>query len=143
MDLDLVQERLGVEFEKTDHLREALTHISCLNEPKTGLSNCNESLAWLGDALLYWVISEREYKLDLSTEDLHNRRENFINEEYLAGRTVHYGLDEAMRITDGQVKIGGRTNQTNLHTVFEAVVGAIYRDQNYECAKNFVLRTCI
>lgn len=143
MDLVEVQERLGVEFKNPILLLEALTHISCLNEPKTGLSKCNESLAWLGDALLYWVVSEREYQKDLSTEELHNRRENFINEEYLAGRASYYGLDEAMRITDGQVKIGGRTNPTNLHTVFEAIVGAIYKDKDLESAKNFVLETCI
>ena len=140
MDLDAVQERLGVEFENPGLLIEALTHISCLNEPQMGLTKDNESLAWLGDALLYWVISEREYKLDLMPEELHNLRENFINEEYLAGRAIYYGLDEAMRITDGQVKIGGRTNQTNLHTVYEAIVGAIYRDKDYEHAKNFILK---
>ena len=143
MDLDEIQERLGVEFKDQSLLLEALTHISCLNEPKTGLSKCNESLAWLGDALLYWVVSEREYQKDLSTEDLHNRRENFINKKYIAGRAVHYGLDKAMRITDGQAKEGGRANQKNQHTLYEAVVGAIYKDKDLESAKNFVLETCI
>ncbi|MBT3284289.1 hypothetical protein HN807_06065 [Candidatus Bathyarchaeota archaeon] len=74
---------------------------------------------------------------------LHNRREKRINKEYLAGRAVHYCLDHALRITEGQVKEGGRANQTNLHTVFEAVVGAVYRDKDYEYAKDFVLRTCV
>jgi len=143
MDLDEVQKRLNVEFRNTDHLLEALTHSSCLNEPQMGLTKDNESLAWIGDALLYWVISEREHREELPTKDLHNYRENYIKEEYLAERAIHYGLDNAMRITDGQDKEGGRVNEKNLHTVFEAVVGAIYRDQGYEHAKRFVLNTCV
>ncbi len=50
---------------------------------------------------------------------------------------------EERDVTEGQVNIGGRANQKNLHTVFEAVIGAIYRDKDYESAKDFVLRTCI
>ncbi|MBT6605392.1 hypothetical protein HOB36_09930 [Candidatus Bathyarchaeota archaeon] len=61
MDLGEVQMRLNVELADQDHLLEALTHSSCLNEPHMGLKKKNESLAWLGDALLYWVVSEDEY----------------------------------------------------------------------------------
>ena len=49
-------------------------------------------------------------------------------------RATHYGLDCAMRITEGQVKEGGRVNEKNLHTVYETVVGALYRDCGYELA---------
>jgi ribonuclease-3 len=143
MDLDEVQERLGVEFKDTAFLLEALTHSSCLNEPQMGLRKDNESLAWVGDALVYWILSENEYREGLSTEELHNRREKHINKGYLAGRAVYYGLDFTMIMTKGEEKKGGRTNQTNLHTVFEAIVGAIYKDMNYENAKNFILKSCI
>ena len=108
MDLTEVQRQLGVEFKNPELLIEALTHSSCLNEPKMGLTRDNESLAWLGDALLYWIVSEQEYREGLSPEDLHNLRENYINERYLAERAVYYGLDTAMRITEGQAKEGGR-----------------------------------
>lgn len=58
----------------------------------------------------------------------------------MRARAIHYGLDRAMRITEGQAREGGMTNQKNLHTVFEAVVGAIYKDMSYEQAKNFVIK---
>jgi ribonuclease-3 len=142
MDLDEIQKCLSVEFKDPDLLLEALTHISCLNEPKMGLKKNNESLAWLGDALIYWVVTENEYREGLSPEELHDRRLKHINKTYLAECAIYYGLDEAMRITEGQAKEGGRANPTNLYTVYEAIVGAIYRDKDYECAKYFVQKSC-
>jgi ribonuclease-3 len=143
MGLDEVQERLGVEFKDPDLLLEALTHSSCLNERQMGLRRDNESLAWLGDALIYWIVSKHVYRETLSTEELHKHRKKHINEEFLAARAVYYGLDDAMRITEGEEKNGGRTNQKNLHTVFEAVIGAIYMDKGIESAKDFVLKSCM
>jgi len=141
MDLAEVQRHLEIEFQNSDLLREALTHASCLNEPSIGYKRHNEALAWLGDALIHWVVSEKVYCNKLSTEDLHECREGFVGKAFLAGLAIKYGLDESMIITDGQVKIGGRSNQKNLHTVFEAIVGAIFKDQGFEAAEKFVLDT--
>ena len=52
MDFTKVQERLGVEYKNTDHLHEALTHPSSLEEQDIGFPRSNEVLAWLGDALI-------------------------------------------------------------------------------------------
>ena len=139
MDLAEIQGQLGIEFKDLNLLLEALTHSSCLNEPSMGLRTHNEALAWLGDALIHWVVSEKVYCNKLSTEDLHECREGFVGKAFLAGLAIKYGLDESMIITDGQVKIGGRCNQKNLHTVFEAIVGAIFKDQGFEAAEKFVL----
>ncbi|MFC1802690.1 ribonuclease III domain-containing protein [Thermoproteota archaeon] len=143
MDLDKVQRDLGVEFEYPGLLLEALTHSSCLNEPQMGLTKHNESTSWLGDALLNWIVSEYVYRDRFSTEELHNLRAHLIDEEYLSERAVHYCLDKALRMTGGEEKQGGRTNQTNLHTAYEAIVGAIYRDKGYEHAKRFILKNCV
>jgi len=139
MDLTDVQRELGVEFKDPRLLLEALTHSSCLNEPSLGLKKHNESLAWLGDALIRWIVSEKVYCIKLSTEELHDCREKFLSKGFLAGRALKYRLNEAMLLTDGQVREGGRSNEKNLHTVFEAIVGAIYMDKNFEKAKEFVL----
>ena len=69
---------------------------------------------------------------------MHDLRERYIGKEYLAGLARCYCLDEALIMPLGQEKEGGRSSIRNLHTVFEAVVGAIYRDQGYEKAKDFV-----
>ena len=61
-----VQNRLGLHFTDEKLLLEALTHSSCLNESKMGLHRSNENLAWLGDVVIDWVVSEALYDQELS-----------------------------------------------------------------------------
>ena len=79
------------------------------------------------------------YCSELSPEELHNRRMKRENKTFLAELAVEFQLDNALIIPEGRVKEGGRTNEKNLHTVFEAIVGAIFKDQGFEVAKGFVL----
>ena len=139
MDLAEVQRHLEIEFIDPDLLHEALTHASCLNEPSIGYKRHNVALAWLGDALIQWVVSDRMYCGELSNEELHNRREKYVNKTFLAELAVKFRLDIALIMPEGQVKDGGRANEKNLHTVFEAIVGAIFKDQEFEAAERFVL----
>lgn len=141
MDLNSVQRQLGVEFQNSDLLLEALTHSSCLNEPSMGLKRHNGGLAWLGDALIHWLVSEKMYNGELSTKELHNRREKYKGEKFLSGLAFGFKLDKFLILPEGQENIGGRTNLRNLHTVFEAIVGAIYMDQGFEIARRFVIDT--
>ena len=143
MDFDEVQVRLGVMFKDPTLLVEALTHPSCLSEPQMGFHRGNEALAWLGDTLIDWVVSEALYNPSSSIGDLTDNRKDYVEEKVLACLAKKLGLDNALIIPEHRVKQGGRTNQKNLHTVYEAVVGAIYRDKGYESAKNFVLRNCV
>ena len=139
MDLDEVQRRLGVEFKDPDLLLEALTHSSCLNEPQMGFHRSNEALAWIGDALIEWVQSESIFNPTSSKGDLSEIRKGYVEKKYLAEHAKDLGLDNALIIPEHRVKEGGRINQENLHTVYEAIVGAIYRDRGYKLAKDFIL----
>ena len=134
-----VQSELEIEFKNPDLLHEALTHVSCLNEPSLGYKRHNEALAWIGDALIHWVVSESVYWYERSTKELHNRREKYVNKVFLAELAVKLRLDKALIMPEGQVKEGGRANERNLHTVFEAIVGAIFKDQGFEVAERFVI----
>jgi len=139
MDLDEVQRRLGVEFKDPNLLLEALTHSSCLNESQIGFHRSNEALAWIGDALIGWVQSESIFNPELSKGELSETRKLYVEKKYLAEHTTELGLSNALIIPEHRVKEGGRTNQENLHTVFEAIVGAIYREKGYTFAKDFIL----
>lgn len=141
MGLAEIQENVSVSFTDEGLLLEAVTHSSCLNELKMGYSKHNLALAWLGDALIRWVVSEKVYGGDLSKQDLHDLRERYVVKDYLAGLARGYCLDKALIMPQGQEKEGGRSSTRNLHTVFEAVVGAVYRDQGYEKARNFVINS--
>lgn len=91
--------------------------------------------------MIRWVVSEEVYQGELSTKALHDLRERYIGEKHLAGLAKDFSLDEALILPKGQEKMGGRSNLGTLHTVFEAVVGAIYRDQGYEIARDFVMNS--
>ena len=140
MDLATIPKNIGVCFEDENLLLEAVTHSSCLNEPM-GYNRDNLALAWLGDALIRWVVSEEVYRVDLSKQDLHDLRKHYVVDEYLTGLARGYCLDEALILPQGQENISGRRSIGNLHTVFEAVVGAVYRDQGYEMAQDFVMNS--
>jgi len=53
-------------------------------------------------------------------------------------RTLHLG--DYLLLGHGEEMSGGRDRQTNLEDVFEAVIGAIYLDQGWEVAKDYVTR---
>jgi len=143
VDLQKIQHDIEVEFCDEGLLVQALTHSSCLNEPWRGYKKSNESLAWLGDALINWVVSEHLFKPDGTKEKLTDSRKIYVNEMFLAGLSKKYGLDEALILPEGQENMGGRVNPKNLHTVFEALVGAIYRDQGFDAASRYVMKTCV
>ena len=48
------------------------------------------------------------------------------------------GLNKALEMPEGQERQGGRDNHTNLHTVYEAIIGAIYLDQGIDEVKKFL-----
>ena len=104
-----------------------------------GLDKSNEALAWLGDAVVYWVYSEALYDSKLGKEKLTEERKKFINECFQAGEARRLGLDKALMMPEGQEKQGGRDSPSNLHTVYEAVVGAVYLDQGIDEVKKFLL----
>ena len=139
MNLDEVQSDLNIEFQDHDLLHEALTHASCMNEPNIGYKRHNEALAWLGDALIHWVVSERMYCGEPSKKELHNRRQKYVKKTFLADLAIKYRLDRGLIMPERQVKEGGRVSVNNLHTVFEAIVGAIFKDQGFKVAEDFIV----
>lgn len=67
------------------------------------------------------------------------KRKLYVEKKYLAEHALELGLDKALIIPLHRVKEAGRTNLENLHTVYEAIVGAIYRDRGFVFAKDFIL----
>jgi ribonuclease-3 len=55
------KKNLGFEFENVDVLMTALTHRSYVNEHKKSVSEHNERLEFLGDAVLELVVTDHLY----------------------------------------------------------------------------------
>ena len=129
---------LSYNFKNPDLLSKALTHRSYLNEAK--VSESNERLEFLGDAVLELIISEYLFHQhpDQPEGQLTAARSAIVRTETLARLATELKLGEALNMSRGEEKSGGRANISLLANTTEAVIGAIFLDGGLTAAKDFV-----
>ena len=140
MDYKAFEERTGVTFKDSAILRQAFTHRSYINENRDTSLSHNERLEFLGDAVLELVITDFLYKMfPLKNEgDLTSFRSALVNANTLSEVASTLGMNDHLLLSKGEAKDTGRARQYILANTFEAVVGAMYLDGGYECAKAFI-----
>jgi ribonuclease-3 len=140
--IENLAKKLGVKFNNSDLLKQALTHRSYLNENRGKKMEHNERLEFLGDAVLELVVTEYLYKNYSNQEgELTNWRAALVNGEMLAKISKDLGVEEFLLMSKGEAKDTGRARQYLLANAFEAIVGAIYLDQaelGFAKAKEFI-----
>ena len=137
----VLSERLGVTFHDIALLDQALTHTSYANESKRNTAH-NERLEFLGDAVLELASSTYLYAHfpNLPEGELTKTRASIVCSTTLAKLATGLHLGDYLLLGCGEEMGGGRTRQTNLEDVFEAVIGAVYLDQGWEAAQAYVVR---
>ncbi|MGO5131752.1 ribonuclease III [Mitsuokella jalaludinii] len=140
-ELVMLSERLGVAFRDLGLLDQALTHTSYANESKRNTAH-NERLEFLGDAVLELASSTYLYEHfpEMPEGELTRTRASIVCSTTLARLAADLGLGSYLLLGHGEEMGGGRTRQTNLEDVFEAVIGAVYLDQGWTAAKDYVVR---
>jgi ribonuclease III len=140
MDLKAIQERIGLVFDNDVLLQQALTHRSYINEHGDDSISDNERLEFLGDAVLDFLVGDMLYQRfpDMPEGDLTRLRAALVRTESLAELARDIGLGQALRMGKGEESSGGRERVTNLCATFEAVVGALYLDQEMKAVRTFV-----
>ncbi|MCX6054833.1 MAG: ribonuclease III [Chloroflexi bacterium] len=120
-------------------LSRALTHRSYLNEHPEALED-NERLEFLGDAVLDFVVGAWLYHKfpEMPEGDLTRMRSALVYTEQLAEFARGIGLGRVMRLGRGELRAGGRQRSGLLCDTFEAVIGAIYLDQNIAGVLSFI-----
>lgn len=136
-----LSERLGVKFHDIGLLDQALTHTSYANESKRNTAH-NERLEFLGDAVLELASSTYLYEHfpEMPEGELTKTRASIVCSMTLASLASNLHLGDYLLLGRGEEMGGGRTRQTNLEDVFEAVIGAVYLDQGWETAQDYVVR---
>lgn len=131
---------IGHPFNDLSLLEEALTHASYANE--AGQVRDYQRLEFLGDAVLELVVSDMllERFPEHKEGDLSRLRASSVNGHTLAALSRRLGLGPQIRMSHGEEKTGGRDKETILADVFEALVGAVYRDAGLGAAACFVER---
>jgi ribonuclease III len=138
------QEKLHVTFNNLDLLLTAFTHRSYLNEHKKTVREHNERLEFLGDAVLELVVTEYLYNTYDDPEGvLTNWRSSLVRTESIGAAAVRYGFEPLLRLSRGEKRGTERARAQILANAFEAVIGALYLDQGYEAAKNFITESIL
>jgi len=141
MTFDDLQKTIGIPFKDPELLKLAFVHRSYLNEEKH-MHTSNERLEFLGDAVLSFLTSQFLYRTyaDYPEGTLTNIRSSLVKTKSLSDIARLLKLGDLLFLSHGEEASGGRTNQSLLADVFEALLGAIYLDQGIEVAGKF-LRT--
>lgn len=133
------QEKLSVTFKDLTLLVTAFTHRSYLNEHKKTVTEHNERLEFLGDAVLELIVTEYLYGNYEEPEGiLTNWRSALVRTESISAVAARYDYEPLLRLSRGEKRGSDRAREQILANTYEAVLGALYLDQGYEVAKKFV-----
>ncbi|MEK5522620.1 ribonuclease III [Heyndrickxia sporothermodurans] len=128
------QERIGIQFNRLDLLKQAFTHSSYVNEHRKKLHADNERLEFLGDAVLELTVSQFLYNKypTMSEGKLTKLRAAIVCEPSLVTFANELQFGELVLLGKGEELTGGRTRPALLADVFEAFIGALFLDQGLE-----------
>ena len=134
------EEKLGFKFNDISLLVTALTHRSYVNEHKTAHEH-NERLEFLGDAVLELVSSDFLYRNYNEPEGIMTAlRAALVRTESIGDAGKELGYEPLVRLSHGEKNGSERAHDVILADCFEAVIGAIYLDQGYDKAKEFIAK---
>ncbi|OXM15959.1 ribonuclease III [Paenibacillus herberti] len=135
-----LQRQLGLPFRKPQLLRLAFTHTSYVNEHRSSVSEDNERLEFLGDAVLQLLVSEHLFQTHPQRPEgeLTRMRAAIVCEPSLArfAELLHFG--SFVRLGKGEEQLGGRQRPALLADLFEAFVGALYLDAGVDTVREFL-----
>src|SRR5207249_640005 len=123
-------------------LEHAMTHTSRANEDLSGGVFDNESLEFLGDAVLGFVIADmlfREFP-NCNEGEKSKTKAALVSTTTLARQAERLGLGDHLLLGRGEEKSGGRRKQALLADGYEALIAAIYLDGGVEQARAFIAR---
>jgi ribonuclease-3 len=132
---ETLAKKLGLRFNDLDLFKRALTH-------RSADSKNNERLEFLGDAVLGFVIAECLYGQFPHADEgaLSRLRATLVNQTLLATLARELNLGDYLILGSGELKSGGYRRDSILSDAFEAIIGAILKDQGMDAAQAWILR---
>jgi ribonuclease-3 len=137
-----LQVRIDYRFRDRGLLEHALTHKSRAAEDLSGGVFDNESLEFLGDAVLGFVVADALFHRypDYTEGQKSKIKASVVSTQSLARHAERLGLGEHLILGRGEEKTGGRFKAALLADGYEALIAAIYLDGGIEAASAFLRR---
>jgi ribonuclease III len=141
-EFETLQRSIDYRFRDRGLLEHALTHTSRANEDMTGGVVDNESLEFLGDAILGFVIADLLFREFPNSDEGQKSKAKaaLVSTTTLARQAERLALGDHVLLGRGEEKTGGRRKQALLADTYEALVAAIYLDGGVEHVKAFIVR---
>jgi len=139
--LILIEERLGYTFSDRNLLKRALTRKAYANEQKYLNINLQDQEVFrtLGDAVLKTILIDLLIEKGCKTrEDITTRKMKLESEEKLASIARELQIGDDIILGQGERKQAVQDVATVLAETLEALIGAIYLDGGYPCAKEVI-----
>jgi ribonuclease-3 len=136
-----LERRVGYRFKDRGLLEQALTHRSRAAEDVSGAAD-NESLEFLGDAVLGFVVADRLFHQfpEYNEGQKSKIKAAVVSTQSLARHAELIKLGDYLLLGRGEEKTGGRLKSALLADTYEALVAAIYLDGGIEPAATFLHR---
>jgi ribonuclease III len=141
-EFDEIETRIGYRFKDRGLLEHALTHKSRAAEDVSGGVADNESLEFLGDAVLGLVVADalfRQYPT-YNEGQKSKIKASVVSTQALARKAEEIQLGDHLILGRGEEKTGGRFKQALLADAYEALIAAIYLDGGIDAAETFLRR---
>ncbi len=137
-----LEDRIDYRFRDPGLLEHALTHRSRVHEDASGGVFDNESLEFLGDAVLGFVIADllfREFPQHNEGEKS-KIKASIVSAPSLGRLAEQIGLGEFLILGRGEEKSGGRLKMALVSDSYEALIAAVYLDGGIQAARTFIER---
>jgi ribonuclease-3 len=136
-----LEQRIGHTFRDLGLLEHALTHRSRAHEDASGGVIDNESLEFLGDAVLGFVVADMLFtRFPTHSEGYKSKvKASIVSSVSLARLAEDIDLGRYVLLGRGEEKTGGRQKQAILADGFEALIAAVYLDGGIEAARAFIV----
>ncbi|NLK63260.1 MAG: ribonuclease III [Fusobacteria bacterium] len=137
-----IEKKINYTFKNKKLLQNSLIHRSYGNENWEYKHINNERLELLGDAVLDLIVTEYLYlNYSKSTEgELAKLKSMIVSEPVLTEIADELNIGNYMYLSKGEEITGGRKRESILGDAFEALLGAIYLDSNFEATKKIALK---
>jgi ribonuclease-3 len=139
-ELEPLERRLGYRFKDRGMLEHALTHRSRVHEDASGGVFDNESMEFLGDSVLGFVIAAMLFReFPQHNEGQKSKlKASLVSAAALARLGERLGLGDFLILGRGEEKTGGRRKHAIIADCYEALIAAIYLDGGIEPAERFI-----
>jgi ribonuclease-3 len=137
-----LEDKIGHKFRDIGLLEHALTHRSRAHEDASGGVMDNESLEFLGDAVLGFVIADMLFHHFPTHDEGYKSKvkASIVSAVSLARLAEQIDLGRYVLLGRGEEKTGGRRKHAILSDCFEALIAAIHLDGGVEAARDFIVK---